>query len=138
MPGSASGRVTVANTARRTGAERAGRRLEPPVDRLDREPDRPHHHRKGHDRAAITAPVQRNNNDDAEPALEQLAERTAPPEQDQQDIAGHHRRQDQRQMHQGIEQLLAPELAAGQQPSDRDRERQADDQVPRGYPKGEP
>ena len=41
-------------------------------------------------------------------------------------------------MDQAIEQLLAREAAAGQQPGDRDRERQADDQVPAADPKGEP
>ena len=49
-PGSASGSVIVANTARAVGAERAGGLLEPAVDRLEREPDRAHHQRKRHDR----------------------------------------------------------------------------------------
>ncbi len=45
MPGSASGSVTVQNTPGRR-AERPAASLEPCVDRLDRQTDRPHQQRK--------------------------------------------------------------------------------------------
>ena len=63
--------------------------------------------------------------DDAELLVEEVADRAAAAEQDQQQVAGHHRRQDERQVHQRVEQALAPEPAARQQPGDGDAERQA-------------
>ena len=44
--------------------------------------------------------------DDAEMLVEERADRPAPAEQDQQQIAGHHRRQDQRQVHERSSRLL--------------------------------
>ena len=66
MPGSASGSVTVANTPRPVGAERRGGVLQPAVDRLDRQPDRPHHQRKRHDAAGQRRAGPAEREDDAE------------------------------------------------------------------------
>ena len=116
MPGSASGSVTVKEHAPRRCAERAGGLLQPAVDGFDRQPDRPHHQRKPHDPAGQrrAGPAERKN--DAEMIGEPRADRAAPAERQQQQIAGDHRRQHQRQMHQCVEQRLAPEIAPRQQP----------------------
>ncbi len=53
--------------------------------------------------------------DDAEILVQEGADRTALAEGEQQQIAGHHRRQDQRQMNEPVEHGLAPEFPARQQ-----------------------
>ena len=73
---------------------------------------------------ASAAPVQRNENTMPKCSVEKRADRAAPAERDQQQIAGHHRRQHQRQVHHAVEQRLAPEILARQQPGDRNAERQ--------------
>ena len=79
----------------------------------------------------IAAPVQRNEN-----TMPKWSARKAPtgalrPERDEQQIAGHHRRQHQRQVDKRIEQRLAPEILARQQQRDGDAERQRHQPSPR-------
>src|SRR6185312_7035813 len=62
---------------------------------------------------------------DPQGIVEPATDRTPSPEQHEQPISHHHRRQHQRQMDDPIEQNLAGELAARQQPGDGEAERQA-------------
>ena len=89
--------------------ERRGGVFQAAVDGFDREPDRPHHQGKAHDPAGQrrAGPAEREH--DAEMIGEEHADRPAAAERDQQQIAGHDRRQHQRQMHQAVQQGLAPE-----------------------------
>ena len=64
---------------------------------------------------ASAAPVQRKEKTMPKCSVEEGADRPAPAEAEQQQIAGDDRRQDQRQMDEAVEQRLAPELAARQQ-----------------------
>ena len=66
---------------------------------------------------ASAAPVQRNENTMPMSARND-ADQAPAPERHQQQIAGHHRRQHQRQMHDAVEQRLAPEILAREQPGD--------------------
>jgi hypothetical protein len=52
--------------------------------------------------------------DDAEPLVEELAERAAPAEEQQQEVSGYHRRHDERQMNYPVEQGFSPEPSARQ------------------------
>ena len=108
-------------------AERAGGGFEPLVDALDGKPDRAHHQREAHDRAGQrrTRPAERE--DDAEMLIEEGAHRPFPAEGDEQQIAGDDRRHHQRQMHDAVEQRLAPEVAPRQQHGDGQAEGQAAD-----------
>ena len=124
-PGRQSGRVTVANTQNGLAPKRAGRRFQPHVDRLDREANGAHQQRKAHDRAGQRRAGPAEGEDDAEGLVEEGADRPALAERDQQQVAGDDRRHDQRQVDQRVEQALAPELAARQQPGDGDAEGQA-------------
>ncbi len=87
------------------------RLLEPAVDRFDRQPDRPHQQRKRHDAAGQrrAGPAERKH--DAEVSARNAPTSAAPAERQQQQIAGDDRRQHQRQVHQRLEQRLAPEIA---------------------------
>ena len=75
MPGNASGSVTVKNTRSVIGAERRGGVFEPAIDRLEREPDRPHHQRKAHDAAGQRRAGPAEREDDAEMIVEKGADR---------------------------------------------------------------
>src|SRR2546421_228917 len=59
--------------------------------------------------SACRSPAERE--DDAQPVGEKFANQSSPAEQQQQDIAGDDRRDDERQMHDDIEQRLSPELS---------------------------
>ena len=59
-----------------------------------------------------SGPAEREH--DAEVVGEEGADRSAPAERDQQQIAGHDRRQHQRQVNDAVEQRLAPEILARQ------------------------
>ena len=123
MPGSASGSVTVANTRKRlapsvqaaSSSLASTASIESRIARTSSgNPITPQ---------ASAAPVQRNEN--TMPNVgEERADDAAPAERDQQQVAGDDRRQHQRQMHEAVEQRLAPEILARQQPRDRDAERQ--------------
>ena len=65
----------------RIGAERGGCILEPAVDRLDRQPDRPHHQRKAHDGAGECGAGPAEGEDDAEVLGEECADRSAAAEE---------------------------------------------------------
>ena len=139
MPGSASGSVTVRNTqaalAPSVAAASSSRRSIASIDsRIGA-----HHQRKAHDAAGErrAGPAEREH--DAEMIVEKRADRPLAAERDQQQIAGDDRRQHQRQMHEPVEQRLAPEILARQQPArsrcrtaarhrrdERDPQRQAD------------
>ena len=134
MPGRISGRVTVTNTQNGLAPSVAGGVFEPAVDRLDRQADRAHHQRKAHHRAGERRAGPAEGEDDAEALGEEAAERPAPAEQQQQQIAGDDRRHDQRQVHERVEQRLAPEAAARQQQRDGDADRQARTASPRTRP----
>ena len=134
MPGRMSGRVMVTKTQSAIGAERAGGRLQPAVDRLDRQADGAHHQRKAHDGAGQRRAGPAEGEDDAEMLGQEGADRPAPAEAEQQQIAGDHRRQDQRQMDDAVEQRLAPETAARQQQRDGDAEAAGWPASPRSRP----
>ena len=82
---------------------------------------------KAHDRAGQrgTRPAERE--DDAEMLIEEGADRPFPAEGDEQQIAGDDRRHHQRQMHDAVEQRLAPEVAPREQPGDGQAEGKAAD-----------
>ena len=127
MPGRASGSVTVANTSKRfapsvqdaSSSLVSTASIESRIARTSSgKPITPQ---------ASAAPVQRNEN-----TMPNVSARNAPitprrPNADQQQVAGHDRRQHQRQMHDAVEQRLAPEVLARQHPRDRDAERQRHD-----------
>ena len=106
MPGRQSGRVTVTNTQSGWAPSVPAAALQPRVDGLDRQADGAHHQRKAHDRAGQRRAGPAEGEDDAELLVEEGADRPAPAEQDQQQVAGHHRRQDQRQVDQRVDQAL--------------------------------
>src|SRR5437870_6727335 len=92
MPGRASGRVITRKT--QTGpAPSVASTLQPPVDRLDRQPYCAHHQRKAHHRAGECGTGPAKGEHDPEMLVEELAERAAAAEQQQQ-VAGRHRRRD--------------------------------------------
>ena len=124
MPGSASGSVHGKERPESVGAQRRRGVLKPAVDRLERQPDGANQQRKRHHAAGErrTGPAEREH--DAEMVGEKGADGALSPERDQQQIAGHHRRQHQRQMHDAVEQRLAPEVLPRQEPCDGDAERQ--------------
>jgi hypothetical protein len=109
-----------------------------PSDRIHRQPDRPHQQRKPHYRAGQGGTGPAEGDDDAEPFLEQPAERPAPTEQQQQEIAGDDGRHHQRQVNDHIEQRAAPEAAAGEQQRHHDAERQAAEHCPEADPQRQP
>jgi hypothetical protein len=61
------------------GPERAGRGLELRVHRLDGQPDRAHHQRKGHDRRRHGGPGPAKGQHDAEPLVQKLPHRPRRP-----------------------------------------------------------
>ncbi len=98
MPGRMSGRVMVAKTqsglAPSVPAAASSRRSTASMDRrmartISGKPMMPQ---------ASAAPVQRNAKTMPKYSVEEGADRAAPAEGEEQQIAGHHRRQDQRQM----------------------------------------
>ncbi len=105
------------------GAERARCLFQPAVDRLDRQPYRPHQQRKRHHAAGQRRAGPAKREHDAEMVGEPRADQAAAAESQQQQIAGDDRRQHQRQMNQRIEDRLAPEFTPRQQPRQRDAER---------------
>ena len=128
MPGSASGSVTVANTQSGLRAERRRGFLDLPIDALDAEPDRADDQRKRHHRRRKRGAGPSERELQAEHLLEPGADRPAPAEHAQQQVAGDDRRHDQRQMDEHVEQRAAPEAAAREQPGDADRRNRAGDQ----------
>ena len=126
MPGSASGRVTRREGPQAVGAERAGGVLETAVDRFDGEAHRPHHQRKPHDAAGERRPGPAKREHNPEMIGKERPQRRAAPQQHQQDIARHHRRQHQRQMDESVEQELAGKAPARQRIGRKDTERQAE------------
>src|ERR1051325_10092205 len=72
--------------------------------------------------------------DDAESLGKKFAKGAPAPEQQQQEIAGDDRRDDERQVHDDVEQRLSPKLAARQQQGDRDADRQASEHRPERDP----
>ena len=72
MPGRISGRVTVANTTGGDAPKVPAACFQLRVHRLDRQPDRAHHQRKGHDRGRQRRPGPAKGEDDAEPVSSKL------------------------------------------------------------------
>ena len=108
MPGRISGSVIVRNTQSAVGAERAGGVFEAAVDGLDRQADRAHHQRKAHHRrrpAPRRSSGTRRRCRSARRGSAPIGPRR--PNSEQQQVAGDDRRQDQRQMHDAVEQRLA-------------------------------
>ena len=67
---------------------------------------------------------------DAEQIVEPAADGAVAPKQDQQHVADDHRRQDQRQVDQPVQQGAPGKAAAGQKPGGENGERQAPDHRP--------
>src|SRR5215472_9871423 len=111
-------------------AERARGGLELSVYRLERKPDRAHHQREPHDGGGERGAGPSEREDDAEPLLEDLAERPAPPEEKQQEESYDDGRQYQRQVDHRIEEDLTRKARACQDVGHRHSERQADENAP--------
>ena len=118
-------------------AERGRGLLEPAVDRLDRQPDRPHQQRKRHHAAGQRGAGPAEREHDAEMIGQPRADQAALAEGQQQQIAGNDRRQHQRQIDQRIDQRLAPEIAPRQQPRDADPDWRRDQGCDGGDPQRE-
>jgi hypothetical protein len=105
MPGRVSGNVITKSSS---GV------FQPAVDRLDRQADRAHHQREAHHGAGEcrTGPTKRKDN--PEMLVQELTKCAATAEEQQQDVACHHGRQDQWQMNQSVEQRFSPESPARQ------------------------
>ena len=112
MPGSAQRQGDRQERPPAARAERARGVDQPPVDRLDRQPHRPHHQRQRHHRRGERRAGPAEHQRDPELRLEPAADRPVAAEQQQQQPAGHHRRHHQRQVDQRVEQDLARETAA--------------------------
>ena len=114
----------------RVGTEGAGGRFEAPVDPLDGQPDRAHQQRKAHDPASERGPRPAEGEHDPELLGEERADHTAPSEQDQENVAGDHRREHERHVDDAVQERPAPEPAAGKDHGDENAERQAHDRRP--------
>ena len=106
------------------GAERGRGVFQPSIDRLERQPGRSHQQGKTHDAAGECRAGPAEGKHDPEIVLKETADGSFAAERQQQQIAGHHRRQHERQMHDTVEQRLAPEILARQQPGHGDAEGQ--------------
>ena len=132
IPGAASGKVTVAKTnqdgAPSVCAACSSRASTASIDsRIARTISG-----KPITAAASAAPVQRKENVNPQQASKSAPEDSLPSEADQQQPAGDHRRQHQRQMHQRVDQRLAGKSPPRQQPGDGHGERQARQRADRG------
>ena len=110
--------------APRRRAERARGADQPPVDCLDRQPHRAHHQRQRHDRRGERGAGPAKDEDQAESLFEESPDRPAPPEGEEQQPAGHHRRHDQRQVDQRVEQQAPGKAPPREQPGERVGDRQ--------------
>ena len=81
--------------------------------------------RKSHDGAGQGRPGPAEGEHDAELLVEKAPDRPLPPEQQQQHVAGDHRRQDERQKHERVEQHPPVEARPRQHHGDGDAEGQA-------------
>ena len=108
------------------GPECRRRVLEPAVDRFQRQPDRADHQRKAHDAAGERRAGPAEREDDAEMRFQERADRPTASERNEQQVAGNDGRQHQRQVYDAVQQRFPPELLAGEQPADRDAERQCE------------
>ena len=75
--------------------------------------------------AASAAPVQRNEKTMPRLSAEKAAHQSLAPERDEQEIAGHDGRQDQRQMDDAVENGFPEETSTRQQPCDQHCQRHA-------------
>ena len=105
MPGTISGRVTVRNTQARF-PQGSCRLLQFLVDRLDRQADGAHHQREAHDGTGERGAGPAEREHDAEIVRQERPDRPAPPEQDQQEVAGDDGRQHQREQHEPVEERV--------------------------------
>jgi hypothetical protein len=119
------------------GAQGARGSLQLAVHGLQREPDGLDHQGKAHDRRRQGRTLPGEDQGDAQMVMEPGPRRAAPPEEQQQPIADHHRRHDQRQMHQAFEQGLARKPPPREQPGDRDAEGQAGGDADQGHAQAE-
>ena len=125
MPGSASGSVTVAKVHAGLAPSVPAASSDLSIDALDAEPDRPDDERKRHHRRRECRAGPSERELQPQHLLEPRADRPAPAEDAQQQIAGHDRRDDERQMDEDVEDGASPEAAAREQPGDRDRRHRA-------------
>ena len=130
MPGRISGRVTVRNTHGRDAPSVAPACSSLGSTAVDRQADGADHQRKRHDAGGQRRAGPAEGEDDAEGILEKAADRPLRAEGQKQDIAGDHRWQDQRQVHDPVQELLAGKAPARQREGDEDAERQTDHRRP--------
>ena len=123
---------------RRPAPKRAGRLLQPAVDRLERQPHRAHQKRKRHHAAGQRGPGPAEREHDAQILGQWRSEKPAPAEGEQQQVAGHHRRHHQRQVDHAVEQQLAGKVPARQRVGDEQPERQAAEGGPQGHLQAQP
>ena len=87
----------------RARAERSGGRFQLRIDRLGGQPDRAHHEREPHDGAGKRRARPAKRKDNAEILIQKGSDGAFPPEGEEQEIAGHDRRHDERKMHDPVD-----------------------------------
>ncbi len=110
----------------RSGAQRPGRFFEPHIDPRKGHANCPHHQRKGHDGGREGRSLPGEHEVNAEQRVQLLAEPAALPKSDQQQVSGHHGRQDERQADDRFDNRFATEFAPREQVPQEDAERQTD------------
>ena len=95
------------------------------IDGFDRQPDRPDQQGKAHHCAGErrTSPAKREH--DPEVLVQERTDRAAPSEAEEEQIAGHDRRQDERQQYDAVDDRFSGEARAREQIGDCDADRQA-------------
>ena len=96
-----------------------------PIDLFHAQADRTHHQRQSDHRAGQYRALPAENQFDAQ-GFEDVAEGSPAPEQQEQQVADHHRRQDQGQIDQAVEQGLAAQATEGQYPGQAEADRKID------------
>src|SRR5882672_10274159 len=118
--------------------ERARRGLELAVYRLEGKPDRAHHQWEAHDARRERGAGPAESDHDAEPLIENLANRSAAAEEQQEKKPNDDRRQHQREVHGYVKKRLARKADARQNVGDGDGQGQADEHAPEGDAQAEP
>ena len=134
MPGEASGSVTLNSRSKPPRPQRARRLLQSGVGGFQRQADGADHHREGHHRAGQRRARRGEHQTDAEPVIQQRADRVREsPKTISRQPAGHHRRQHQRQMHESVEH--DPGRESGSASAARPSGRRAAGRTPRPAPR---
>src|SRR5215471_6177419 len=98
--------------------------LETAVDRLDRQARGPHEQREPHHGAGQRGARPSEREDEAQALGQERPEHAPPAEEEQQGVTRHHGRKHEGQVHQALQERLAPEPPTRQDDGDDDPERQ--------------